>query len=67
MKNANGFNVVVLFEHYLYYLGLLRRNHLADKVRLDRKLAMFAASIDQYGELHFPRPAGMLRSGPPAH
>src|SRR5829696_6405147 len=54
---ADGFHVIVLLQHDLYYLRLLRRYDLSDEIRLDRKLAVFAAAIDQDGELNFLRAA----------
>ena len=50
-KNAYGFYLVKFFEHYLYDLGCLCWNDLADEICLDRQLAMLAASVNQDGEL----------------
>lgn len=56
-KDADGFDIVILLQHYLYYLRLLSWNDLSDKIRLDRQFAMLAPTIDQDCQLYLSRAA----------
>src|SRR5947209_8366997 len=48
---------VEIFEHHLDDLALFSRHELADEVRLNRKLAVLLAAVNEDGELDAARPA----------
>jgi dihydroorotate dehydrogenase len=54
-ENAHGFDVVKFFQHHLYYLGLLRRNNLSHKIRLDRQFPMLPTAVNQDRKLNLTR------------